>query len=148
MSVAHGLEPVIEKRYVNPIADWQRIKQKLSHYAAVLDPLDGSIEHSLAETNVAIILRLAEDLLIRTPMAFDYPTTLTGTERLIDLCRHYGASSYVLSANGLRYVDAAQFERAGIALDVLPSPDKTHTLDVLCPPSIPSLSAAIPTRNS
>ena len=55
MSVNKGLEPIVNKRYVNHNTDWIKIKNKLSKYKNSLDIFDDCISESLSDTNTKII---------------------------------------------------------------------------------------------
>lgn len=81
MSVNGGLQPIIKKRYINPEQDWKRITDKYP----VLHEFDELISWDLWRTNTAIIVKAANLLNIKTKIVFDYPTDLTGTDRLVDI---------------------------------------------------------------
>lgn len=116
LSVEHGMKPIREKRYANPAYDWERIKSRLTQYP-VLAEFDGYIGRSLWNTNKQIIYDLAFRLGIKTVIAEDHPTSLTGTDRLVDLCQRHGATSYLAGASGAHYMDLSLFEKAGIKVD-------------------------------
>jgi hypothetical protein len=48
---------------------------------------------------------------IDTPMLLssDVPTTATGTQRLIDICRHCNATEYLCGEGALAYIDKSLF---------------------------------------
>lgn len=124
-------ETIREKNYREPRNDWAFIRRKLNH--PLLAELEQHIHTSLLETNVAIIQHLMKRLGITTPVAFDYPTELAATERLADICRHYGATKYLSGRSGGDYMDLGVFERLGIGVEfqqVKPE-DEKHVLDVL-----------------
>jgi len=51
---------------------------------------------------------------IKTPIIPDYPTPLTGTERLVDICIKLGAKKYLSGISGRNYLNLKLFEDAGI----------------------------------
>lgn len=106
MSVNGGLEPIIDKRYINPYKDWQKITNKYSK----LKRFDNCINGSLARTNVAIIKEIAKDLGIRTEIKLDYQTELKGTDRLVDLCKNFGATEYLSGISGRKYLELDKFK--------------------------------------
>lgn len=117
MSVNKGLEPIVDKKYVNHIADWNKITAKYPH----LKQFDDCISDSLYKTNVNIIRKTAKLLKLNTTIAYDYRTNLTGTERLVSLCKLYGADTYLSGSSGKKYLDARQFGR----IKVIYQEDKT-----------------------
>ena len=109
MSVNKGLESIKDKKYLNPEKDWNKIKTNLKQYRSVLDKLDDCISDNLFETNVSIIKKLCAMLDIQTEIVLDYPTELRSTERLVDVCKHYGASKYISGPSGRKYLDLSSF---------------------------------------
>jgi len=110
MSVSSKTELITEKQYLNPAADWIKIVTAFPK----LRRLDRCIKKSLCETNGRIIRSLAEAAGIKTRIVEDYPTELTGTERLVDICKHYGATKYLSGISGMNYINADLFARKGI----------------------------------
>ena len=51
LSTNRGLEPIINKKYVNHVKDWLKIKNNLKEYKEVLDVFDDCITENLSETN-------------------------------------------------------------------------------------------------
>lgn len=132
MGVNHKFgETIREKQYANPQEDWAKIRRRVNR--PVLDELTSFISGSLVNTNVAIIVHLLASLGIKTPIILDYPTELTGTARLVDICRHFKATRYLAGRSGSNYMDAQLFEQAGIAVDYQQvSPDDTkHVFEFL-----------------
>jgi len=109
MSVNKGLEPIVDKRYLSPDKDWNKIKVNLKEYSSVLDQFDDCISDSLVETNVCLIRKICFMLGIQTEIVLDYPTDLKRTERLYDICKHYGATKYLSGPSGKKYLDLEQF---------------------------------------
>jgi hypothetical protein len=133
MSVQKGLDPIIEKKYVNPIEDWNRIKRKITDKKRILEKFDSCISESLSDTNSNLILALAQHLNIKTEITFDEKTDLTSTERLIWICKKFGADKYLAGSGGKNYMDLQKFKDAGIEVifQELESKDRIHVLDVL-----------------
>ena len=110
MSVQHGLDPINRKQYVNPVEDWSRICGRFPQ----LEALCGEPSHSLFTMNVQIIREAAKVLGIKTRIAFDYPTPLTGSRRLVDLCQYYGCTTYFAGSDSVHYLQEERFEEVGI----------------------------------
>ncbi len=131
MSVRKGMLPINEKKYVNPYDNWKAIKESLPKYSDVLSEFDDCISESLELTNVSIITRVAEMLDIDTEIVFDYPTQLRSTPRLVDICKKYGATSYLSGVGGKDYLDASLFEAENVDVVFQDRMDKRHVLEVL-----------------
>ena len=132
MSVNHALEPLAAKRYRDCARDWATIKRRIHpRYAAVLDGFDDCVVDRLVETNAAIIRRICERVGIQTEIVMDYPTDLGRTERLVDLCRHYGATAYLSGASGPKYLDFDLFGGAGIDVAVHDGAARRAAVEVL-----------------
>ena len=95
LSVRSGLELIKDKSYANPFYDWQKIKKGLTKYNKTLSELDELILTNLYDTNTKIIKHLAKKLDINTPILEDKPTNLQSTERLLAICKEYGATTYL-----------------------------------------------------
>jgi len=54
---------------------------------------------------------------IKTKIVFDYPTDLKGTDRLVDICKHYGATKYLSGISGKDYLDRSLFADHKIELE-------------------------------
>lgn len=133
MSVNHGLEPIVDKRYTSFQKDWSGIKSRLPQLSHVLCAFDEDIQESLHDTNVAIIRKIARLLEISTQIEMDSPTTTRATDRLVELCLKHGATTYVAGTSGGHYMELEKFERAGIKVETqdLSSLDRRHTLEIL-----------------
>jgi len=131
MGVSGHRDDSIESRvYSDPQKDWLSIKRRLND-PSLLREMDELIVHSLVETNVAIIRHLMRRLHIETPIVFDYPTPLASTERLVDLCKHYGATTYLAGRSGGDYMNEKLFHDAGVEVTyqtVLPH-EQIHVLE-------------------
>jgi len=112
MSVNKGLDLIHEKTYLNYEKDWKRIKTSLKQFP--IEQFDSDFGYSLWMTNTLIINRLTEILNIRTRVVIDYPTELTKSNRLVDICKRYNATQYLAGRGSKNYMDIEPFERAGI----------------------------------
>lgn len=114
MRINKGMDPIKEKRYVNAGKDWRAIKAKLPQYARVLDHMDYAIGNNLLETNFLLIAQIKHLLGIKTRLRFDFNTSSRGTERLVELCQHYGCNTYLSGLSGREYLDEQLFADEGI----------------------------------
>lgn len=101
---------ISEKGYKDPERDWRRITTAFPK----LKEFDECIGESLLVTNLAIILRACHILKINTPIIPDFPSSLTGTPRLINLCKTFGATRYLSGISGRNYLDLEMFAAEGI----------------------------------
>lgn len=133
MSVNKGLDPIITKRYLNPEKDWIRIKNMLPEYGDVLNLFDDCISENLAHTNSKIIFKIKEFLDIKTEIFYDYPTELTSTDRLVDVCLKYKAKKYISGISGSKYLDLDKFKsnRIEVVFQDERSMIKTPVIDIL-----------------
>jgi len=106
MSVASGNIPIVDKRYLHPQKDWKKITDRYNK----LNEFNDLISHDLWRTNSSIIVRACHHLGIKTPILYDYPTELKGTERLVDICVKHGATKYLSGAGGKKYLDLKLFD--------------------------------------
>lgn len=127
MSVNHGLEPIKDKKYVNVWEDWYRIKRRYP----VLKRFDWCVSDSLCKMNIGIISEALELLKIKTEWFPDYETNLTGTERLVDICKTYNATEYLSGKSGRKYLDLKQFDEAGIKVSFQDDPDLTPLVHLI-----------------
>ena len=86
---------------------------------AILPRLEEMLERPwgrLVDLDLAIIDWLAGELGIATPRYRASELAIAGdrNERLIDLCRHFGATRYLSGNSAQAYLDVARFEDAGI----------------------------------
>tara|TARA_Y100001963_G_scaffold149737_1_gene229695 strand:- start:331 stop:885 length:555 start_codon:yes stop_codon:yes gene_type:complete len=131
MSTKKGLTPINSKIYLNPQKDWNRIKINLPQYKNTLNKLDDCISDSLFTTNTKIIKKLTKILGYDTEILYDYPTDLKSTERLVDICLHYGATEYLSGISGKNYLDLDLFKSNGIKVKFQENLTKIHTLELL-----------------
>jgi len=127
MSVVRGNIPIVQKRYINPKEDWKKIVDK--YYR--LNEFNDLISFDLWQTNSSIIVRAAHHLGIKTPILYDYPTELKGTERLVDICVKYGATKYLSGQGGKKYLDLELFKTYNIEVIFQEYLDKRPLVDIL-----------------
>jgi hypothetical protein len=72
----------------------------------------------LSPCNIESIRLLAGCLGITTPLETASSFTVEGasTERLVNMCRYFGADTYLAGAGGRDYMDMALFDAAGISV--------------------------------
>ena len=114
MSTNKHLLPIIDKKYSNCYDDWSSIKRKLPEYSELLDSFDDLVEDSISDTNYNIIMKIREQLSIKTEVVRDYPTSLRSTERLVDICLRHGATKYISGLGGRNYLNIKKFSDADI----------------------------------
>lgn len=125
MSVNRGLEPIMNKRYVNNGEDWARITTRYQQLAI----FDTCVSDSLALTNMNIIILAMEMLNIRTQIMLDFKTDLTGTERLVQICREFQATEYLSGKSGRNYLDLVKF--GDIKVSFQDNPDLTPLVQLI-----------------
>lgn len=85
-------------------------------YRASFEALFQQEWDKLTDINQATLKLIAKELDIETPI--DTPThwdlSEDPTGRLVDICKHLGATTYLAGAGGHDYMDLTQFEKAGI----------------------------------
>lgn len=133
MSVNHGLVSICEKRYANHTSDWQSIKQKLSDKREILDQFDNCIDERLSTCNLNIIKKVSNMLNISTEIVLDEQTNLRSNERLIWLCKKFGAKQYLAGSGGVKYMNIEAFNNAGVDVHFqnVSDVEKIHVLDVI-----------------
>jgi len=131
MSVNRGLENIITKMYLNPKEDWNKIKINLKEHESVLSKFDHCICEWLDLTNINIIVTISAMLGVKAIIDYDYPTKLTGTDRLLDICKTYNATSYLSGSSGKKYLELHKFEKENIKVDFQTNQDYTPILQKL-----------------
>jgi hypothetical protein len=131
MSVKKGLEYINKKQYVAPNNDWDRIKNSLPQYKNILTEMDHMISTNLYQTNSNIIRYLIKKLNINTLVVEDYQTNLTSTARLVDICKRYGATTYLAGQGGKDYLNEDLFSTENIQVIYQENMNKIHTLEHL-----------------
>ena len=76
-------------------------------------------DRTISELNIRLVRAICSRLGISTPMrhSADYAITGTKTERLIDLLKKTGATTYVSGPAAKAYLDEQQFHENGITLE-------------------------------
>lgn len=77
--------------------------------------------------NLELILGVREMLQISTPVAIGRPLQNRGTDGLVELCRYYGAQTYLSGTGGKAYLDESVMK--GWQIDVLWSKHQSWTGD-------------------
>lgn len=131
LGVKKGLENIVDKKYINPSFDWMKLKKRLYKYSDILSELDEYISEDLYITNKLIIQHFIKKLNIDTQFVEDFPLDLNSTERLVALCKHYGATKYLAGQGGKNYLDESLFEQEGIQVVYQENLTKIHTLEYL-----------------
>lgn len=131
LKVARRMLSIAATQYAHPQEDWAKIEAALPQHATALRTLRRRVCDSLAVTNTQIICDLFEMLSMKPRVDFDEPTVLTGTARLVEICKRHGATEYLSGPSGKKYLDLAQFEAAGIRVRFFEATDKRHVLEVL-----------------
>jgi hypothetical protein len=91
-----------------------------SHYFENYYPLFKSFFEKtytmLSACNISSIELLSDCLGLKTPLlqASSIPIDGSSTERLVNICKHVGADTYLAGAGGRDYMDMQLFESAGI----------------------------------
>jgi len=129
---------------------WKTLRQSYARaphfdgYAPELEKLYlGNGERRLSEINRAFIEHICGLLGIETTLSWTSELDVegSGTERVVALCSAVGASAYVSGPSARDYLDAQQFDRAGIELEWIdyggypeypqPHPPFEHAVTVL-----------------
>lgn len=133
MHIARSMQPVVDMMYVAPERDWQKIREALPKYATKLDSFSSHVGPLLSVTNEAIIRDIAVRLGITTRIERDWPTEANGDDRLIEICKKFGATTYIAGQSGPRYMDMAKWREAGIRVEVqsIEEKDRRGILEVL-----------------
>ena len=134
MSVNGSFDLISNKKYINYKKDWNKIKTNLSgRYRKELEYFDPFISDSMAQTNSDIINEIVRLLGIKTKIEYDYPTDLCGTDRLLDICKKYGASVYLSGKSGVNYLEKEKFynENISIIYQTYKEEDKLPILEVI-----------------
>jgi len=115
MSTKSGMEPIVQKKFIDYKKDWEKIKKNLKEYK-FLNEFDDCFSDSLSVTNKNIIIKIAKILNIKTKIIVDCPTNLTGTDRLIEICKSNNATEYLSGISGKHYLDYEKFNNFKIKL--------------------------------
>ena len=103
--VEHGLVPIKDKKYTTG--------------------------QSLFEVNILWILAIAKLLNINTDkIKLDFPTDKKGTERIVEICKHFKAEEYLANPEAtLQYLDEKILNDNGIKLIPFVSHHKKHVFE-------------------
>jgi hypothetical protein len=119
MSTKRGLVPIVDKIYIKPEKDWEKIKlnlkrnRKMSH--DLLSEFDSCFSNSLCETNINIIEKIKKFLDISTTILRDKKTKLVGTDRLANMCEQVShCNVYLSGTGGKKYLDESKFSSKNI----------------------------------
>ena len=88
-------------------------------YRAQFESLFQQDWEKLTDINRATVELIANALGITTPIddPTDWPLSDDPTGRLVDICKHLKADTYLAGAGGHDYMDMDQFEKAGIRVE-------------------------------
>lgn len=118
---------IIDKRYLFPIEDWAKITNSLP-VLKVFDECEGV---KLPVMNGRIIRKAAQLLNINTKIVDDRDCGLSGTDRLVRLCKDHNADTYLSGVSGHKYLELDKFTQAGIRVIFQESPDKRALVELL-----------------
>jgi hypothetical protein len=111
-----------------------RIKRRLPQYEKQLSYFDDAISTDLVATNIEIINRAMALLGGTWPTVVLEPKTgFTASERIIELCRLYGASTYLSGPSGIKYLDTKMFRDVGIKINFSQDPQNKSPLVKVLP---------------
>ena len=104
---------ICEKSYISAQSDWISIKRSIGF--DWLSIFDQDINENLSITNTKIILRICKLLDIGTRVEFDEKyTSLNATEKLLEICKKFNATTYLSGPSGKKYLNLRRFEQLGI----------------------------------
>ena len=125
--VLHDFGQLINEIAVNNKETWRRSHLKAIElnyrkapffdvYFHYFEKLYNAEFEKLVDINVRSVVLLMELLGIKTKvvLAREYEATEHTTLRLVDLCKHFQAESYLSGEGGEKYLDMSQFQSAGI----------------------------------
>jgi hypothetical protein len=106
----------MSKCYVDPVNNWLKIKQKLN--SKQLNEFDPLIGESLLETNSEIIKLIASKLGIKTEIQYDWEMPENNaSEKIVNLCRRFGATTYLSGPSGKNYLNTDLFNKSEIKIE-------------------------------
>jgi len=129
----HQNETILDKRIQNqasPKEHWQRRTwltlethyRRAPHFARYADELKGVFTRSwdrLVDLNLHVLSLAMKWFDIHTPIVRSSTLSLTGykTERILDMCKKLGATSYLTGSGGSQtYLDSERLGRSGIGV--------------------------------
>lgn len=101
---------------------WQNHYRSAPYFDAAMDVLSGfdDVRHTtISQLNIYLIRRICEYLDIRTPMILSSELSLQGTktDRLVDMIKKLGATTYLSGPSADAYLDKGAFRDHGIQLE-------------------------------
>jgi hypothetical protein len=125
--VCHGFGDKITEVRINNAVNWKtkHLRTLSQSYAQAkcfrglmpdLEKFYAAPYRFLSEINLASVRLLMEKLAVKTPVRLLSENQVDGaaTLRLVNLCRKFGADTYLAGAGGRDYMDLSLFEAAGI----------------------------------
>ena len=129
MSVNHGnlKDLIIEKKYINPISDWQRIKNQIGY--SWLSEYDELIDFNLSASNTRLIKKMLCELEIYTRIQSDSPAeSIDPTHKLVEICKKFNAKTYLSGPSGKKYLKLEMFNEAEIEVKFFENPPNTQSI--------------------
>ena len=82
----------------------------------------------LVDLNLALIRYLIRHLAVETKLVLLSETGISqsGTGLLLEICRHFGASTYLAQRSASKYLDESAFQKAGIQLQFFSPPSPIY----------------------
>jgi hypothetical protein len=130
-----------EKKHLESLKHaYARAPYFAAHGAFIGHVFSGAFE-KLVDLNMAIIHHLLEHLEVHAKVILlsDLNLSETGDRRLVEICKTLGASRFLAQGAARKYLHAALFQEAGIALDFVTPPSPVYPQ--LWGDFIPNLSA-------
>lgn len=127
-NVRHADE-IAKRKYADHYGDWDKIKRRLPQYASWFNQFDDCITPCLWATNYSIIVMLAKQLGIKTNIILDPISTLTGTDRLVEICQMVEATTYLAGRSGATYMEPEKFKAANIKVEYQVVTDTRHVFE-------------------
>jgi hypothetical protein len=95
---------------------------KASYYSALATEFEEFYRNewpTIDKVNIDSVSLLARILGVATPVVVSSSVGFEGiaTERLINICKHYGAGTYLAGSGGHDYMELSPFKQAGIAVE-------------------------------
>ena len=139
-----------QNRYLLNEKDKWVTKSVKSGNQAIIDKYYTDGNHLLS-LNMYWINTIRKTLNIKTIVEFDYPTKLKGTERLVDLVKHYGGDTYVTNPSAKdKYLDENLMSKSGINIEYcnVPKHLQIHTFEAFEKFGIDGTIKQLPTREN
>jgi len=122
---------IFDKRYVDFVTDWTKIKSSLPpKYATVMDIIDGGSpeetfsgwNNKLGSINAWLNAYIyhtwiaPRDVNQTTDLSVDWKTNNTQTHRLIEITHRLGGTEYVSGPSGMKYMDMSLWSDSNISV--------------------------------